>query len=115
MLEETTRPPTPLAAEILSMILRPLDTCSDAGPDVSSRIMIQLCQHFLARPLTDQVGEGEKLNNKLLVRKKAINLQINKKEFSVLENLFGKKSQLILDILKEILDSTRACKSIIPS
>lgn len=61
MLEETTRPPTPLAGEILAMILRPLDSCSDAGPDVSSRIMLQLCQHFLARPLTDQVGEGNSI------------------------------------------------------
>ena len=49
-------------------------------------------------------GESrEKLNNKLLVRKMAINLQINKEEFSVLENLFWKKYQLILDIWKERL------------
>ena len=59
-MEETTRPPTPLAAEILAMVLRPLDSCSvsEAGL-VTSEIMLQLCEHFLARPLTDQV-RGEK-------------------------------------------------------
>ena len=64
MLEETTRPPTPLAAEILAMVLRPLDSCSvsEAGPGlVTSGIMFQLCEHFLAMLLTDQVRGGRNL------------------------------------------------------
>ena len=70
MLEETTRPPTPLAAEILAMVLRPLDSCSasEAGPGlVTSGIMLQLCEHFLARPLTDQV-RVEKSRIRFLLR-----------------------------------------------
>ena len=56
LLEETTRPPNPVSAEILGMIVRPLavvEQCEETG--LVTEVMVQLCKHLLAPAMTDQV------------------------------------------------------------
>ena len=56
LLEETTRAPNPVSAEILGMIVRPLavvEQCEDSG--LVTEVMVQVCRHILAPVMTDQV------------------------------------------------------------
>ena len=54
--EASPRPPTPLAAEILAMVVRPLATATHLHhSDLATTILLQLSTHILAPTLTDQV------------------------------------------------------------
>ena len=54
VMESTTRAPTPLSQEVFQMIVRPLSICH-VSDDVSSKILLQLCQNIFGKQLSDQV------------------------------------------------------------
>ena len=56
LLETTTRPPTPLAGELLNMVARPLQAVQELQDRaLTSEMMHQLCQEFLSPDPSDQV------------------------------------------------------------